>query len=161
MVENLIIVLADGLVVPMVLIAAAALLWYVPNEQKLRVYSRMLVAGLTSYMVAKFMSIIYQPSSARPFELAGVSPGASYLDNPGFPSDHALFVWVIVLALMYALPHRKAIWVSAATLAVLVCLGRVMALVHAPIDIVGGVLAACVGALWYIDDRKNLQKTPK
>lgn len=156
---NLISLLADGLVFPIVIIAAFALLRYVPHSQKLQVYSRMLVAGLTSYMAAKFMSIIYQPSTMRPFELVGVAPGASYLDNPGFPSDHALFVWVIVLALVYALPRKKWLWSLVALLATLVCFGRVVALVHAPIDIVGGVVAACVGGLWYLNERKLAKNT--
>lgn len=161
MTTNFVVVLADGMVFPIVLAAAAALLYYVPNAQKITVYSRMLVAGLTSYMVAKFMSMAYQPSTMRPFELAGVEPGASFLNNPGFPSDHALFVWVIVLAVAYALSHKKWLWGTLAVLAALVCLGRVLALVHAPIDIVGGVAAAFIGALWYIDGRISLQKSKK
>lgn len=159
MVSNLISVLADGLVVPIVIVATLALLLYVPRAQKVPIYSRMLVAGLTSYMVAKFMSLVYQPSPMRPFEMAGVAPGASYLDNPGFPSDHALFVWVIVLAVIYALPYRKWLWIGLSVMALLVCLGRVFALVHAPIDIIGGMFAALIGGLWYLNEKKFAKST--
>lgn len=161
MYAGLISVIADGLVLPIVLLAAGALLYYVPNAQKLKVYSRMLVAGVTSYMIAKFMGVAYQPSSMRPFEILGVEPGASFLDNPGFPSDHALFVWVIVFAVLYALPHKKWLCIVLCGLAFVVSAGRVMALVHAPIDVIGGFAAAAVGALWYIDGRKTLQKSKK
>ena len=159
--ESFVQLIADGLVFPLVILAAATLLLYVPNRRKFSVYSRMLVAGLTSYLVAKLFSLLYQPSAQRPFELLGVEPGASYLDNPGFPSDHALFVWVIVFAIWYG--TRKP-WVVAVALiiAVLVCVGRVLALVHTPLDIFGGVAAACIGALWYLDEKRaksaDLQK---
>lgn len=160
--DSFIQLIADGLVVPLVVIATAALLIYVPNAQKFTVYSRMLVAGLTSYLVAKLMALLWQPSTERPFELLGVEPGASYLENPGFPSDHALFVWVIVFALWYG-TRKPWLVVGAAVVATLVCMGRVLALVHTPLDVIGGVVAACVGALWYIDasryaDRRRLQK---
>ena len=161
MATNVIALLADGLVFPIVILAGAALLYYIPNSQKIASYCRMLVAGLTSYMVAKFMSLAYQPSTMRPFEMAGVNPGASYLDNPGFPSDHALFVWVIVFAVAYALPHKRWLWVLLGFMAALVCFGRVLALVHAPIDIVGGLVAAIIGAMWYLNEKGNLQKARK
>lgn len=163
--EMLIIALADWLVIPIAVVAAGALLFYVPHSKKIAVYSRLLVAGLTSYMVAKFMALAYQPSTMRPFEIAGAAPGASYLDNPGFPSDHTLFVWVIVFAVWYGV--RKP-WLAAvlALAALAVSLGRVAALVHAPIDIIGGFIAAVVGAIWYYGARQpkkdeSLQKSQK
>lgn len=159
--STIITILADALVFPIVLVAAAALLYYVPNKHKIATYSRMLVAGLTSYMIAKFMALTYQPSTMRPFEIAGVDPGASYLNNPGFPSDHALFVWVIVFAVFYALGRKSRLAIGLAVLAFLVSIGRVLALVHAPIDVVGGFFAAAVGALWYFDGRTPLQKSKK
>lgn len=141
---------ADTIVFILVAIAAVSLLILVPRRQKFTVYSRMVVAGLTSYLIAKLMGLAWQPSDQRPFELLGVEPGASYLDNPGFPSDHALFVWVIVFAVWYGTRHRTLTLICAA-IALLVSVGRVLALVHAPIDVIGGFLAAGVGALWYVD----------
>jgi membrane-associated phospholipid phosphatase len=163
--EIIVAAIADWLVFPIVLIAAAALLLYIPNKDKITIYSRFLVAGLTSYAAAKLMALAYQPSSLRPFEIAGVSPGASYLDNPGFPSDHALFVWVIVFAVWYGV--RKP-WLALllAVAATTVSIGRVLALVHAPVDVVGGFVAAVIGTVWYMGrhaqaDRRNLQKSTK
>ena len=117
------------------------------------------MAGLTSYLVAKIMSIVYQPSSMRPFELMNVNPGASYMDNPGFPSDHSLFVWALVFAVIYAV-RNKILSLSLIILAFLVCVGRVMALVHTPLDVIGGIVAAMIGAMWYIDELScNKRKT--
>jgi membrane-associated phospholipid phosphatase len=38
-------------------------------------------------------------------------------------------------------------------LTVAVAIGRVLALVHTPIDVIGGMAIACIGALWYIQPR--------
>ena len=158
--DSLIQLLADGLVFPLVLGAIVALVWLVPNRDKFSVYSRMLLAGLTSYLVAKLMALAYQPSEQRPFEQMGVDPGASYLNNPGFPSDHALFVWVIVFAVWYG-TRNKWLAVVFAVVALLVCTGRVLALVHTPLDVLGGFAAAAVGAAWYLDVRRSSAKLAK
>ena len=141
-------IIADVAVVPVVLIGAWALLFKVPREQRFSVYSRVLMAGLTAYMLAKFLGAVYQPSLLRPFEALGVSPGASYLNNPGFPSDHALFVTAITCAVWFG-THMKRTSLLLAGLVVVVCVGRVLALVHTPLDVIAGVGIALVGSLWY------------
>lgn len=152
--------LADTIVFVLVALAAVSLLVLVPHREKFSVYSRMLVAGLTSYLVAKLMGLVWQPNEMRPFEMMGVDPGASYLNNPGFPSDHALFVWVIVFAVWYGTQNRTITLVCAA-IALLVSVGRVLALVHAPIDVIGGFLAAGIGALWYVDTVRSKKLAKK
>jgi len=147
-------IIADTLVLPLVAIATIALLVCVPNVKKFSVYSRMLLAGLTSYLIAKLMATAWQPNSERPFETMGLEPGVSYLDNPGFPSDHALFVWVIFFAVWFGVRNPWLVGLCA-VVAALVSIGRVLALVHAPIDVLGGFIAAALGALWYIDARRQ------
>jgi undecaprenyl-diphosphatase len=95
------------------------------------------------------MSIVYQPAAQRPFELLGQKAGALYFDNPGFPSDHALFATVIVVA-VWALTRKKKLTILLTTLVLLMCIGRVLALVHTPADVIGGVVAGLVGGLWYV-----------
>lgn len=141
--------IADGLVVLIVLIGAYMLLFKVKKGHRLESYSRILMAGLTAYLIAKLASVIYQPS-ARPFEVLATNPGALYLNNPGFPSDHALFVTAIVLAVWFE-TRNKNVTILLAVLAILVGIGRVLALVHYPIDIIFGIIFACIGALWYIN----------
>lgn len=148
---------ADGLVLPIVAIGIYTLLAHVPRGQKYATYSRVLMAGLTAYVVAKVAGSLYQPSLLRPFELMGVEAGASFLNNPGFPSDHALFVTAITLAVAFG--ARQSKWaLVCATLSLLVCVGRVAALVHTPADVIGGVAIACVGALWYVQPCKHKRK---
>ena len=130
-------IIADWLLIPLVLLALYELFFKVESKRRYEIYSRVLMAGLTSYVVAKILGLIYQPEQLRPFELLGVNPGAAYLNNPGFPSDHALFAMFLVLAVWYALRRRS--------------IGRILALVHTPLDVVGGVAVACLGALWYVD----------
>ena len=108
----------------------------------------LVMAGLTSLLVGKLMSLIYQPAIARPFLELGVEPGAAYIDNPGFPSDHALLATVAVVA-VYALTRNRKITVLLGLLVLVMCMGRVIALVHTPLDVIGGVLAGLAGVLWY------------
>ena len=140
--------IADGLIVPIVLAGGVAIWLWIPAP-KLEAYKYAFMAGLTSLLVAKLMSVVYHPAVERPFQLLGEKAGALYIDNPGFPSDHALFVTVIVLA-VFALTGRKKFALVLALLALLVCVGRILALVHTPLDVIGGVCAGLVGGLWYL-----------
>lgn len=146
--DFLIRLIADYSVIAVVLIGAWAILFKVPKGQRFKAYSRILMAGLTAYLLAKFLATIYQPSDLRPFELLGVNPGASYLNNPGFPSDHALFVTAIAAAVWFE-TRMKKLSIFLAALVVLVCVGRVVALVHTPFDVIAGAAIALIGALWY------------
>ena len=142
-------VIADGAVVLLILIGAYALLFKIPKGGRFEAYTRILMAGLTSYLIAKFVASIYQPSLERPFELMGVEAGALYLNNPGFPSDHALFVTAITAAVWFETRMKKTTLVLVC-LVVLICLGRVIALVHTPLDVIGGIVIGLVGAVWYL-----------
>ncbi len=152
--DFLIRLIADYAVIAVVLIGAWAILFKVPKGQRFKAYSRILMAGLTAYLIAKFVASIYQPSDLRPFELLGVNPGASYLDNPGFPSDHALFVTAILCAVWFE-TRMKKVTILLAVLVALVCVGRVVALVHTPFDVIAGVLIALIGALWYSNEPRT------
>lgn len=148
-IDFLIRLIADIAVFPAILIGGYALLFKIPKGQRFKVYCRVLMAGLTAYLVAKFVATIYQPTDQRPFELLGVDPGAAYLDNPGFPSDHALFVTAIFAAVWFT-TKNKFLSGTLLALVVLVGIGRILALVHTPWDVIAGVAIALVGALWYI-----------
>ena len=57
--------IADGLVIPVVLIGAYALLKTIPNNEKYQAYLRVLMAGLTAYIVAKLIGAVYQSSRSE------------------------------------------------------------------------------------------------
>lgn len=148
MYELMIRIAADVSVVVVALTATVVLIKDVPNARKYAVYCQVLMAGLTAYLAAKLIASVYQPATERPFELAGQAAGASYLNNPGFPSDHALFAMALVLAVWLG-ARRPGVALVLFGLTVVMCAGRVLALVHTPLDVVGGLLIACVGVVWY------------
>ncbi|MDB5161591.1 MAG: rane protein of unknown function [Candidatus Saccharibacteria bacterium] len=149
--EVIIHLIADAAVIPVILIGGYALLFRIPRGKRWESYTRILMAGLTAYLLARFIGTIYQPSDMRPFELMGVDPGAFYLPNAGFPSDHALFVTVITAAVWFTTKMKKTTIVLSA-LVILICVGRVLALVHTPADVIAGVGIALVGSLWYLNN---------
>lgn len=151
-------IIADGAVLPVILIGAYALIDKVPSKGRYQAYCRILMAGLTAFLIAKLMATLYQPAGERPFELLGIEPGAAFLDNPGFPSDHALFVAAITYAVWFE-TRSKVFTAVLVSLVVLVSIGRVAAFVHTPLDVAGGLLAATIGAAWYLTAPKHKHKT--
>lgn len=150
-------IMADGLVIPIVLIAAYALLFRLKDNKRYEAYCRIVMAGLTAYLIAKLLGTLYQPAGERPFELMGAEPGASYLNNPGFPSDHALFTAAITFAVWFE-SRSKKLAIIVGVLTILVSVGRVLALVHTPLDVIGGVVVAAIGAAWYLNTPKSIIK---
>jgi undecaprenyl-diphosphatase len=150
--QSLIKILADGAILPVIVIAGYALLFKIPKGNRYEAYARIIMAGLTSYLIAKLLGSIYQPANERPFEILGVSAGASYLNNPGFPSDHALFASFLIFAVWFETRQYK-LAIIMAIFTILMGIGRVLALVHSPIDIAGGLLIGAFGALWYMNGK--------
>ncbi|MGB4762048.1 MAG: phosphatase PAP2 family protein [Candidatus Saccharimonas sp.] len=145
---------ADGLVIVIVIIALVMLFAKTPARDRYDRYTRVFMAGISSYLLAKFAGSVWQPASQRPFEQLGIDPGAAYLNNPGFPSDHALLAFFLVFAVWYATRNR-AMTIVLLVLAVVMCAGRVLALVHTPLDIAGSFVIAAIAALWYTGYGKN------
>lgn len=139
---------ADGTLFIILLVAAPLLLVALKKAwwENLPV---LVMAALTSLLIGKLLSLIYQPAVMRPFLEQGVQPGAAYINNPGFPSDHALLATVVVVA-VYAVTRHTKVTLILATLTVVMCIARVMALVHTPLDVIGGILAGLTGAVWYV-----------
>mgnify|MGYP001689844784 CR=1 FL=1 len=165
--EWLVRLIADGLMIPIIGIALYALIFLAPRRsERIRYdrYTRVFMAGLTSYWCAKVIGALWQPEVLRPFEKLGTEAGALYLNNPGFPSDHALFAMFLTIAVWYVTRRR---WLTLVLLAmtIIVCVGRVIALVHTPLDVAGGITIACIGAVWYAPSwqklRRRLAKTAK
>lgn len=140
--------LADGTLIIIFICGVGLILWATQPRHWLQKLPVGVMAGLTSLLVGKLMSLVYQPAVARPFLELGASPGAAYIDNPGFPSDHALLAGVVVYAVYFLTPYKK-IAGALGLVAVMMGLARIEALVHTPIDVVAGFVAATIGALWY------------
>lgn len=141
--------LADGLIIPIALGAVYAFLFKVSRSERPRVYSLLVVTGMTTYLLAHLIAVVWQPDVARPFIEEGVKAGALYLPNPGFPSDHALFCTFLTLSVWF-LTRQKKLSIAMGIMTLLVCVGRVLAMVHTPLDVIGGVIIACLGAVWLL-----------
>lgn len=142
--------LADGTLVLIVAVSVAALLIGVRDRR--RMYPQIIMAGLTSLFVAKTLSMLYQPSAVRPFIEHGVVAGAAFVPNPGFPSDHTLLAGVLTLAVVVATPYHR-LKVIMVVLTLLLAVGRVLALVHTPLDVAAGISIGLLGGVWYITPR--------
>lgn len=153
--DILIRLIADGLVPLVALIGAYYLLFKLPKgSNRLHVYARIMMAGLTALLAAKIVASFFQPDSARPFVEMGVAAKAAYLDNAGFPSDHVLLASAVAFAVLFETKYRNVAYLLFGLVA-LIALGRVVALVHTPLDVVGGFIFASFGALWYLTKPKT------
>lgn len=135
--------MADYLVIPIAMVGGIMLLM-VPANARYRVWTKAVFTGLLALLFAKIISLFYQ--GQRPFEVLGVEPGASFLPNPGFPSDHALLVFTIAFV-VWASTKNKPVGVLLFLAAVAVAVGRVLALVHTPQDVIGGLVCAFAAAV--------------
>lgn len=138
---------ADAALLMLLMITMPILLWNLKDRWWVNA-PVLIMAGLTSLLMGKIMSLVYQPVVARPFIELGVEPGASYINNPGFPSDHVLLATVLVIA-VYALTKRTSLALFLGMVVILIGIARVMAFVHTPVDIAGGVIAGLFGSAWY------------
>ncbi|MDR1300657.1 MAG: phosphatase PAP2 family protein [Candidatus Nomurabacteria bacterium] len=140
--------LADWLLIIVVALAAVLFFFGAPKKQKLNRAGIIIMASLTALLVARAMSFV-PIDEARPFVEQGLAAGASYMSNPGFPSDHTLLAFSAAFAVLFMTKFKKLAWVLF-ILAALVGVGRVLALVHTPLDVFGGLVAAGFGAWWYV-----------
>lgn len=144
-----------GLIAVIVLSAAVGAYWLVKEKPDLRVLAPyVLMAGLTSLLVGKLLSLL-PLQEVRPFVEQNVEAGAAFINNPGFPSDHALLATVVVMAVYLLTPYTKTVY-TIMGIAILMCVARVVALVHTPFDIVGGIGAGLFGTLWYVKHKHDI-----
>ena len=149
-------IFADGgLIVILLVSAAVGAYWVLKKKPKLSVLAPYVVmAGLTSLLFGKLISLL-PIHEARPFISKGVEAGAAYINNPGFPSDHALLATVVVMAVLVLTPYRKTAY-ALVTLMLLMSAARVLALVHTPLDVVGGIVAGLTGVVWYLKHKRDI-----
>ena len=155
--------LADWLMFPLGLAALIALWFGIDKKARFRKYCYILMAALTGLFVARLGGLLPIHETTRPFMELGINAGASYMDNPGFPSDHTLFAFTLTFAVIFMTKWRKFGYFLLVC-AMLVGVGRVLALVHTPLDVAGGIIAAGFGTLWYwmyYDSRKKLSTLVK
>ena len=148
--------LADWLLVLMIPVAGLAILLGVSKKDRREKFTYILVAALTALVVAKIMSLL-PINQVRPFIEEGIAPVVSYIPNPGFPSDHTLLAFAMAYPVIFMSKFKKVGWLLLVA-AMLVGVGRIIALVHSPFDVFGGIAAASFGAVWYVVYLRNCKK---
>ncbi len=142
-------VLSVFLATYLVFVAAAAMivaLVRVWNDRAQRLtaiatYLRAITAAGAGFAMNAVIGLI--AFRARPFTADGIeSLIGSPLTAKSFPSDHASLAFAVAGTLAYAWPHRARTLFFVATL---IAVGRVMAGVHYPTDVLAG---AVVGLCW-------------
>lgn len=136
-------VIADWLVIAVVLVGGVGFLLLTPKN-RLHLMARATIMALVALWTAKIASLLYQ--GERPFVTLGEVPKAAFLNNPGFPSDHTLLVFVITL-IVWASTKNKFLTAILLCMSVLVAMGRVAALVHTPLDVMGAIACAAIAAV--------------
>jgi undecaprenyl-diphosphatase len=104
-------------------------------------YLRAAAAALIAYAANAGIGVLVGRS--RPFAALGFEPftGAP-LTAKSFPSDHAALAFAVAATFAYAWPQRRWAFIAVAAA---IALGRVMAGVHYPSDVLAG---AALGAFW-------------
>ena len=155
MYDMLLRIVADGFVIVIFLISIYAFAFKISRKQWWSWGWRIVLAGLTAYLAAKVVGHFYQPEELRPFEKLGLEAGAAYLPNPGFPSDHVLFATFLSIAVWFSTKQKK-LAVTLFTLTAIMGAARVLALVHTPLDVLGGFAIAWAGVIWYRRKQKKV-----
>jgi uncharacterized membrane protein YccC len=61
----------------------------------------------------------------------------------------------VLMAVYLLTPYTKTVY-TIMGIAILMCVARVVALVHTPFDIVGGIGAGLFGTLWYVKHKHDI-----
>lgn len=136
--KEIIVALANYLIL-IPLIVSAVFGFRLSRVQLPRFVLIVLLAGLLALVLAHIASLIYY--DPRPFVKLHAVPLVPHGVDNGFPSDHMLFASVV--ASVVFIRSRKVgaiLWF----VAILIGSGRVLALVHSPIDILASTLIAIV-----------------
>jgi membrane-associated phospholipid phosphatase len=116
-----------------ILFAAIFLLFY--HRKSLKESLAVFYSGIFAWTLASIFKLFFH--TQRPFDaLYAINPLFSPTDY-SFPSGHATFFFALASTLFFS--HKKT-GVLFFAFAILISMARVMAGVHFPIDILGGVL---------------------
>ncbi|MDR3125796.1 MAG: phosphatase PAP2 family protein [Candidatus Nomurabacteria bacterium] len=118
------------------------------REANWRKVGFILLASLLAFLLAQLLHL-WPVEYYRPYQIIMTRPLVMpSLDTP-FPSDHVMLAFGLALAVVFMTKFKK-IGLLVLLLAAGVAVGRVLALVHTPLDVFGGIICALAGAaVWY------------
>jgi undecaprenyl-diphosphatase len=146
---NLVIIFLAKYLVFVVIIAALALvLTDVIRERNWRKLGFIVLAVLTAAALSQVLHLV-PVETLRPYQIIGADPLVEHASDLPFPSDHTVAAFAMAGAVVFMTRFRK-VGIVLLVLAALVAIGRMLALVHSPLDVIGGVAVATIGAGWYL-----------
>ena len=128
------------------------LLWIIDGRIKKEQAFHAFIVTLIAWGIAYMIKTLFP--TARPYQVLGVTPlTATFPKDGGFPSEHTAAAWALALTVWQ---HSKKIGIWFMLGAMLVSVGRVLSLVHYPIDIIGGILIGTFSS--YLFEKMHLFK---
>ncbi|MCB9809086.1 phosphatase PAP2 family protein [Candidatus Nomurabacteria bacterium] len=115
-----------------------------------------IITGLTSWGLAGILKILLK--APRPFMIDALQAVPLFIPNDpwGFPSGHTALFFALALVTWF---HDRVVGTVALVLGGMIALARIMAGVHFPLDILGGmVIAAITIVVIMIFDKRHLRK---
>ncbi|HRI36611.1 MAG TPA: phosphatase PAP2 family protein [bacterium] len=126
-------------------------LWLYGVAKSSSVYRRealLLFYGIVASFVLYVLLNLGLPMRARPETVLAVRPVIDHLPDNSFPSGHAIFASASALGAWIFLTLRRVYWTMIFfALGLLMCLARILAGVHYPLDIVAGYALGVTGPL--------------
>lgn len=111
-------------------------LWIIDGRIKKEQAFHAFIATLIAWGVAYMIKTLFP--TPRPYLVLGATPLTMTFPKDGsFPSEHTAAAWALALTVWQ---HSRKIGFWFLLGAVLVSIGRILSLVHYPIDILGGIL---------------------
>lgn len=132
-------------------------LWFMLRFEILKRKSALALLVLASAFAFVIDKILNQLiSSPRPFVVEGINPLFSHAVDNGFPSEHVLFAMVIAGVIFV---YNRKLGIILGILAIMIGIARIVAYVHHPIDVLGGIAIALVSVFsaWHLLSRPKIQ----
>ena len=142
---NLLIILTAQYLYILPLIYFAIVLIFSSLRKSLIILS--LLAFSIDFLIAKLLGFVI--SSPRPFVTEHIHPLIAHAADNGFPSDHTLLTMTIA-AIIFTI--NKKFGIILGIFSVIVGTSRILAQIHHPIDVLGGIIIAIISVTlsWYI-----------
>ena len=117
-------------------------LWIIDGRVKKEVVLHALIASSVAWIIAEMIKALFP--TTRPFIEYGKLPlTLTFPFDGAFPSSHETISFALAATVWY---HNKKIGAAFVVTAILIGIGRVVANVHYPIDILGGVVLGLIVA---------------
>ncbi|HEX3569099.1 MAG TPA: phosphatase PAP2 family protein [Candidatus Saccharimonadales bacterium] len=127
-------------------VLSIGVLWLLrPRADKVKLAIMVVLGAAIAYVMVKVSGHFFYHD--RPFVYKHVQPWFSHGADNGFPSDHTTYSTLLAAC---AWPFNRVLGALLFAVAIAIGTSRVLAFVHSPLDIVGGVVFGIVaGAIAY------------